>query len=113
MMPRVPPTSAVSPQPTSPLSVVILIKRASRIADSSRIETPIALGSLCSSANVSTLVIVNEDGLASACGAANAERGSAAAAARELPDAIPDRNQSLRDHAHFSLLHHMRFGYGF
>src|SRR5690242_12835972 len=98
MIPRVPPTSAVSPQPTSPLSVLILTSSASRTAESSRIETPIALGSLCSSAKVSTLAILSDDGLAFGTSTAAAVRPSADNAAIPPPDAAnPVRNKSLRD----------------
>src|SRR5207302_10095926 len=58
MMPCVPPTSAVSPQPTRPLSVLILISRESRTSDRAT-DGPIALGILCSTAKVSTLVMVS------------------------------------------------------
>src|SRR5258708_957331 len=98
MIPRVPPTSAVSPHPTSPLSVLILTSSASRTAESSRIETPIALGSLCSSAKVSTLVILSEEDLACGAATAAAVRGSAHNAAIPPPDAAnPVTNKSLRD----------------
>src|SRR5262245_20977575 len=98
MIPRVPPTSAVSPQPISPLSDVILTSSASRTGDSSRIETPIPLGSLCSSAKVSTLVILSAEGLDSEAGNASAARGREDIAASAPPDtAIPDRSHSLRD----------------
>ena len=97
MMPRVPPTSAVSPQPTRPLSVVILTSSAVRYGDVA-VDGPNERASLWLSENVSTAVIVSELGFSPGSGSAFATPASAAAPANAPPLAAKDdRNQSRRE----------------
>src|SRR5438093_164637 len=105
MIPRVPPTSAVSPQPTRPLSVEILTRSEERMLDRAT-DGPIALGSLCSKAKVSTLVIVSELGfwLVSLAGAAMPVAAPKAAnAPREL--ATPFFRTARRDRSEWCIVH--------
>src|SRR5262249_16823864 len=92
--PWVPPTSAVSPQPTRPLSVLTLINRASRTSDRAT-DGPIALGSLCSTAKVSTFVMVSALGFFPAASAAPQRPATVPAAAPHEP-ASPALNPSRR-----------------